>query len=115
TLREGLFAEAIAFYEEHPHDWWEIPANVASEWEAAREQRRIDTPFEEIIGDWLLSQTATEFTWGELARGALLITDPERLKDKSLQMQVAAAMRQHGFSRGDSKHSGSKTVKVWKK
>jgi predicted P-loop ATPase len=115
TLREGLFAEALAYYQDHPKDWWEIPPNVTSELEVAREQRRIDTPFEEIIGNWLAGQAGTEFTWVEIARGALGITDLEHLKDKSLQMQVAAAMRQQGYTRTDSKHGGSKTMKVWTK
>jgi predicted P-loop ATPase len=114
TLRLSLFAEALEFYHKHPQDWWVVPDAVKPELEIAREQRRIDTPFEELIGAWLPGQTAAEFTWKEIATGALGITEMERLKDKRLQMDVAAAMRRFGYERKTSKHGGPKAVKVWR-
>jgi putative DNA primase/helicase len=112
SMRDQLFGEALAFYQAHLDDWWQPPATVTLEWEDAREQRRLDSPFEEILGDWLSRQTGAEFTWKDVATGALGITEMERLKDKGLQMQVAAALRQHGYRRQQKKDHGKKTW-VW--
>jgi putative DNA primase/helicase len=114
SMRTQLFAEALAFYLGHQDTWWQPPGTVDVEWEDAREQRRIETPFEEIIGDWLTGQSAAEFTWRDVATGALGIRELERLKDKGLQMQVGAAMHQHGYRRCVKPVNGKKS-RVWRK
>jgi hypothetical protein len=102
--REQIFAEALAFYLDHPDDWWQMSLAAEEEAIEQREDRRVSSVYEDDLRQWLDSPPPLEempsftppprqqITWAEIAEGFLKI-DRERWKDSNLQRQIATALR----------------------
>lgn len=104
-IRTQLFAEAKEYYLQHPDDWWEMSPEGFTRWESVREAHRKTSPYEDLLHRWLLTpvqdtmppKVRTMTTWEEIASEALQMQTPEHWKDKSIQMDVANAMRALGW------------------
>ena len=104
-MRLQLFAEAKAYYERHPDDWWQFSPEGQTRLEAERDARRKTSPYEDLLQAWLLTpapntlppQLRTYTTWEEIATDALKMQTPEHWKDRNIQMDVANAMRALGW------------------
>ena len=111
SMRDQLFAEALQFYDHHQRDWWQLSIDGALEAETQREERRKASIYEETLRTWLEDTIVDAVTNGvakddALKQGVLIqdvlakglkIGDPERWKDRALQMQAAQAMRALGW------------------
>lgn len=121
-IRDQLFAEAVKeFRDMPPHEAREVLHTIPSscrEWlDAQRDERRKHSIYEELLREWWNSGNpeidnarirhkrmrddvpVTFFSIQEIMALALQIDAPERWKDKSLQMQVAQALRATGWER----------------
>ena len=105
--REQIFAEALVYYLEHPHDWWQMSFAAEAQAIEQREDRRMPSVYEDALKQWLDHPTdevmpgiklppRQEVTWPEIAEGFLRI-DREKWKDSGLQRQIAAALRAIGW------------------
>jgi hypothetical protein len=112
AMREQLFAEALQHYYAHRETWWHMPPEVHDIANEERERRRISNEYEQPLHDWLTMDrfaspimengqrvifTPDETSFPEIARWFLKIEAPERWKDRSLQMQIGAALRTLGW------------------
>jgi predicted P-loop ATPase len=108
--RKQIFAEALCYYNDHKFGWWEIPKEVLEELEPKRNDRRFFNPYEESLEEWLESRE--EVYWVDIAEFFLQLKSPEQWKDKSMQMQIAQALRACGWERKSVWREG-KTKRAW--
>lgn len=130
AMRDQLFAEALVYYEAHPDDWWQLSLEARAQAMAEREGRRQTSVFEDDLEDWLTRRHDLEMsykdgqgrlveflrgetTWREIAQHYLRI-EPEKWKDRALQMQIGQAMRANGWE-SLVRRTGSTTQRIWKK
>lgn len=128
-VRTQLFAEALAYWQAHPDTWWQLSDAALAMAEQEREQRRVKSQYEDDLGEWLdlgrfaepvydNNQAVTfvrdETTWREIARWFLRMDSPEKWKDRSLQMQIGAALKALGWQVRQGKRAG-RNVNVWRK
>lgn len=97
--REQILAEALVAYQATGARWWQINLEALNEAQEIRDDRRIVNEYEDPLRDWLERRGETRVTWEEIARDFLEIPTKERWKDRSLSMQIAAAMRAIGWQR----------------
>lgn len=112
AIRPQLLAEAKHYYVQHPLDWWSLPSVVLEQARDEREKRRMGNPYEHALHTWLeydryrldeytkdglVVFTPGETSWPEIARWFLRLETPEKWKDRSLQMQIGAALRAIGW------------------
>jgi len=90
TIREQLFAEALAYYQDHPDDWWRLTPMAEKEAREIRDEHRVRSVYEEPLSAWLDGRTLT--CWQELCEHFLLLEAKERWKDTKLQKDIALAM-----------------------
>lgn len=114
STRLQLFSEAYSILKEHPDTrWWEEPESLRDRIASEREARREINVYADELRQWadgtgpyVDGRYWSELTWRDVALHFLKIDTPERWKDKSLQMAVAAGLRAIGFERvRDSKNS----------
>lgn len=113
AIREQVFAEAIVWHSENQDTWWQEPSDVTARANEERELRRQASDFEQPLHEWLeyarydddyydngklVRFTKNETSWPEIARHFLKIDAPERWKDRSLQMQIASALKALGWT-----------------
>jgi len=112
AIRDQLFAEAKErILSGIP--WWEQDALARDNVHDARRARQESNIYESAIREWLpLRATAEYTTIAEVMERALDITQKERWSSKSLQMQVAAALKSCGWRRV-VKFIQGKTARVW--
>ena len=97
--------------------------------EEAREQRRVKSHYEDDLGEWLdvgrfamvvyddglpVTFTPDETTRREIARWFLKLERPEQWKDRSLQMQIGAALKALGWEVRQTWRRG-RNINVWHK
>lgn len=109
-MKDQIFAEALCHYQGNKRDWWVIPPHLLKELEEERKGKREFNPYEDELAAWLEGRDET--TFAEIAQYFLEIRTPEGWKDKSLQMQVAQALKRCDWEKTDVKREG-KTVRVW--
>jgi putative DNA primase/helicase len=109
AIREQLFAEAFYVYQQAPHTWWQLPPDALAQAQVEREHRRVINVYEDRLADFLEGRRET--TWQEIAQGMLAL-DTAGWKDKSLQMQIASALKTLGWS-SKVLREGDKTRRVW--
>ena len=129
AIREQLFAEAMIEYALHPDDWWQLSAEGSAQAREERESRRVGNPYEQPLYVWLEYErdvepifknnakvifVSGETTWPEIAEWFLKLDSPEKWKDKSLQMQIAAALKAIGWRVHQVWKQGRNT-NVWRK
>ena len=90
ALRAPLFAEALAYYQDHPDDWWKLTPTAEAEARAIRDDHRVRSVYEEPLSAWLVGRTLT--CWQEICEHFLLLEAKERWKDTKLQKDIALAM-----------------------
>ena len=131
AIREQLLAEALAYYWQHPKDWWALPEDALQEAQESREERRLPNVYEEPLQLWLdrerFAQAATGdglpympkehmTTWREIAKYFLRLEKPSDWKDLMLQRQVSAALRAIGWSQKVERDPETKCVaRIWRK
>ena len=135
-VREQLFAEAREYYGAHPEDWWDLSDEGHALAQEERELRRLVNPYETKLHEWLEYErwntvyhtgqydledkpipvifTPNETSWPEIAQWCLGMKTPAEWKDRSLQMQIASALRAIGWRVGQVWRYG-RNMKVWKK
>jgi predicted P-loop ATPase len=129
-MREQLFAEAKAYYLDHADDWWQLSDEAMAQAVEEREKRRIVNHYEQPLYEWLeytrfiqtyhdeFGQPITfvkgQTSWPEIARYFLSMENREKWKDKSLQSQIAQALRQLGWRPAQIKVHG-RTTSIWRK
>jgi predicted P-loop ATPase len=129
ALRTQLFAEAMHYYHDHPEDYWQLSPEAMEIAKVEREERRVGQVYEGPIEEWLedtrwrksyydseqrlVTFTRDETSWQEIA-SCYFAAEPERWKDKSLQMQVTASLKALGWQQRTVK-KGGRTVKIWRK
>lgn len=107
AVRDQLLAEAKTLLV-GGYRWWEEPeeAKLAD----VREERRADDIFEERIAAWLENTMDHEHldsvSMEEVMRRALAIVEPERWKDRGLQMRVGVIIRRCGWQRYKARSGG---------
>lgn len=131
SLRNQLFAEAYAWYQDHVDTWWQLPEDALTEARHARELRRVVNVYEHPLREWLDAgrftehhildgQTAyypkeDEIAWADIARWFLKMDSPERWKDMTLQKQIATALRALGWVNCVERDQATqKTRRVWR-
>lgn len=128
AMREQIFAEALLTWRLNPTHWWQLSDEFLQAAILEREKRRIINNYEQSLQEWLLikrftheyfeNNTRVQFTqgetnWPEIARWFLGIESPERWKDKSMQMQIAAALKAQKW-KSVTVRKGSVTAKIWR-
>ena len=127
TLRPQLFAEAMVWYGTHQATWWQEPEEITITAAEERELRRAASDYEQPLHEWLEFErhndviyddgkpvhfTRHETAWPEIARWFLKIAEPERWKDRSLQMQIAMALKALGWKSKPIWRYG-RTTRIW--
>ena len=98
AMREQLFAEALHEYHASPETWWCLPDDVQAEAREARELRRVTSVYEESLEGFLRIWPGNTITWPEIAEQFLHL-DTAAWKDRSLQMQIMAAVKALGWKK----------------
>ena len=99
-IRTRLFAEAKAYVEAHPGDWWKLDCEEDARVE--REQRRQTSVYEgEELRAWLKRRNPAQCTWQEVAELHLMI--PKDRWNKALQMEIGKALRAEKWIPGRTK------------
>lgn len=129
AVRDQLFAEALFAYRSNPR-WWAMDEGSTEEAKEARELRRVENVYEAPLREWLtitrharnppikddhgepVTFLPGETSWPELARYFLRLDTPEKWKDKSLQMQIAQALKAIGWHRAQTWRAGGKAI-IW--
>ena len=96
--REQFFAEALTYYRTHLDDWWRLTPEAEKQARAIREDHRVRSVYEEVIGAWLEGRTMT--CWQEICEDCLGLVAKERWKDTTLQKAIAQAMVSNGWGQG---------------
>ena len=137
TMRAQVFAEAMVWHSAHHDTWWHEPAEVTAMANEARELRRQASDYEQPLHEWLeygrfdpghyeeyydvetnsykkkqVEFTRNETSWPEIARWFLKIDAPERWKDRSLQIQIASALKALGWVSSPVWKFG-RTTRIW--
>jgi predicted P-loop ATPase len=112
AMREQIFAEAASVYLQSPATWWHIDPPTLEQATRERESRRVMNVYEAALEDWLLGKRVVE--WKDIAESFLKLDSPAQWKDKSLQMQVGAAMKVLGWHRQIVWKDG-KTHRLWER
>jgi len=115
--RFQLFAESLSIFEENPDvTWWDEPADIQEMLKKARKQRRSFNVYEDSLCDWLdglppklsslnpnpnpiIPIRRNEVSWQDIAKDFLKLEDPEKWKDRSLQMQITSAIKGLGWTK----------------
>ena len=111
-MREQIFAEAFEVYRANPSGWWHMTSEALGAATRERENRRVLNVFEGGLSDWL--RQYTEVDWATIATGFLKLETPAAWKDKSMQMQVAAALKILGWH-SEVRWDEGKSRRLWKK
>jgi predicted P-loop ATPase len=128
-VRAQLFAEVLAVYQSGAA-WWQLsPAGGAAAIEE-RERRRIVNVYEDTLEEWLEAERFTlvvygpnnqpvrfvpgETSWQEIARWCLKLQTPAEWHNKSLQMQIAQALKTLGWRLMPTRRQGRR-IKLWTK
>jgi predicted P-loop ATPase len=129
SIRPLLFAEALHYYHAHPETWWLFCDEAFETAKDAREQRRVIQVYEHPLYEWLeykrfeeaiwennsaVTFIRGETSWTEIAKYFLKLDTPEKWKDRSLQMQIAAALKGLGWHVAQVWKSG-RNLNVWRK
>jgi predicted P-loop ATPase len=129
AMRTQLFAEALLYYHAHPDDWWQLSPDALDTARDEREQRRVESVYEHPLHEWLeygrfaevvfdqgtpVSFVKEETSWPEIARWFLKLDTPEKWKDRSLQMQIASALKGLGWAVKQARRNG-RNMKIWQK
>jgi hypothetical protein len=128
-MRTQLFAEALVYYYSHVADFWLLSPEAQTIAQVEREQRRISQVYEGPLEEWLeetrwkhpyhdlegglVTFTKDETSWQEIAL-CYLKAEPERWKDKNLQIQIIASLKALGWY-STTARKGTRTIKVWRK
>lgn len=112
-IRVQLFAEAKVFYAEHPEDWWALSEEGTTEAVEVRKTRRIENPYEEGLSAFL--DVRQETYWTEIARDFLGMRDKKEWADKSIQMQIASALKAMGWEQKKRVWREGNQVSLWTK
>jgi predicted P-loop ATPase len=113
-LREQLFAEALAYYQAHPDDWWRLTPAAEQEARAVREDHRVRSAYEEALGAWLEGLSVKETCWQQICEQFLLLDAKERWKDTRLQKEIATAMVVNGWEQATQRRMpGYGVVRPW--
>lgn len=99
AMREQLLAEALAVYLTAPATWWHISDDAMEQATEERERRRVENVYEDDLSAYLAGRT--QVTWQEIARQYLQL-DKSRWSDKSIQAQIAQALKALGWTRASS-------------
>jgi hypothetical protein len=110
-MRAQLFAEAVHVYQTDPAHWWHLAPEVLALVTAEREERRVTSVYENALSSWLQGKDKT--TWEDIARYFLLMETPERWKDRTLQMEIAKALKALGWTRGKQERVGGVRQRPW--
>ena len=129
AIREQLLAEALAYYRQHPDDWWLLPEDALAEAQTMREVRRLQNVYEDALQIWLARDRFTQAamgdgipyhpkagitTWQEIARYFLRLEKPAEWKDLVLQRQISTALRAIGWSQKVAwDKEMQKSVRIW--
>lgn len=108
-MREQVFAEALHYYTAHPLDWWQLGERAHTQAIELREERRIENVYEDGLREFLFGRAET--SWQDIAENYLQLSKRE-WKDKSLQIQIASALKVLGYERKLVRRNG-RHVKVW--
>ncbi len=113
--RDQLLAEALAYYKDHPDDWWQPPLFLEDVLKEEREDRRASSVWEEPLAQWLNGAQADKahLALGDIMAGALGIPKADWVRH---QQAAGAAMRALGWeyrrtSRADA--PDSKQYRAW--
>jgi predicted P-loop ATPase len=128
-IREQLFAEALVVYQSGAA-WWQLSPEGAEAAKDERERRRVINVYEDTLEQWLEAERFTlvvfdannqpirfvpgETSWQEIARWCLKLETPAAWKDKSLQMQIAQALKTLGWRLMPTHRQGQR-IKLWVK
>lgn len=128
-MRTMLFAEALDYYYRHQEAWWLFCDEALETAQEQREQRRVMQVYEHPLHEWLeykrfaedyfedgkrVTFIQDETSWPEIARHFLKLDSPEKWKDRSLQMQIAASLKGLQWEVKQAWKSGRNT-NVWRK
>ena len=113
AMRDQLYAEAMLYYQDHLHDWWRMPADVHTQAVLERDNRRLVNVYEDSLRDWLDKRAEKAVSWKDIAEGFLDLTHKADWKDKSLQMQIGAALRALGWTKKRGRKDGDNT-QIWR-
>ena len=112
AVREQLFAEALAYYRDHPDDWWRLTPEAEKEAREIRDEHRVRSVYEEPLSGWLDGRTIT--CWQEICEDFLLLEAKERWKDTKLQKDIALAMVACGWQQDKQQRlAGYGRVRPW--
>lgn len=129
AMRDQLFAEAIHYYQGHRESWWLFSDEAMATAKEEREQRRVMQVYEHPLHEWLefgrfkepiyVDGDAVKFmqdetSWPEIARHFLKLDSPEKWKDRSLQMQIAASLKGLGWEVKQVWKDG-RNANIWRK
>jgi len=98
-VRTQLFAEALAYYLAHPHDWWRLSSRGEATAEDVREERRQRSVYEDSLAAWL-EQNGKKVVWWEMLAETYLKLDKEKWADRRVQMEIAKALKALGWAKG---------------
>src|SRR5262249_39885818 len=78
ALRDQLFAEALAYYRDHPTDWWRLTDEAEQEAREVRDNHRVRSIYEEALGNWLEGLAVQETCWQQICEHFLNLEAKER-------------------------------------
>jgi len=113
AMRDQIYAEAMLYYTDHQHDWWRMPAGVQTQAVLERDNRRLVNVYEDSLRDWLEKRDEKAVSWKDIAEGFLELTHKSDWKDRSLQMQIGAALRALGWTKKRGRKDGDNTQIWW--
>jgi hypothetical protein len=110
-VRIQLFAEALHYYRNHPHDWWQLSSDGEAMAQTTREERRQRSVYEDDLGAWL-ERIRKDVTWWEEIAKDYLSLPKERWADRRIQMEVGKALKALGWEKGKRERMGDQGLVV---
>lgn len=112
--RDQLISEAIHVYLRDPQtEWWQVPGVLQESIAQARDARRVVNVYEGELSRWLDGGNGGHYmdrvTWRDIATGFLAMDSPQHWKDRSLQGQIAQALRSLGWTPSNQRINKIKT------
>lgn len=108
SMREQLFAEALAYYRRHENDWWEAGEEVSNEAKKLREERTSQDPWTYEISNYLIGHAEVTISG---IMDALEI--PMDRRTKTMSQRIGTIIRGLGWDVKRSDYTSGRRVRMY--